>query len=267
METYIVDAFTNKAFKGNPAGVCLLKKPLSEELMLSIAQELNLSETAFVQHQQNNNYSIRYFSPIMEIPLCGHATLASAKVLFENLNLNEIHFNTFQNLDLIIQKEGDEIIMEFPVYKTSEAAVNPDMLKALGLKEINNCVISKENNILVLEISDTEILANLTPNFSALLNTHNSISGVAVTAAGTDGEFDFHSRFFWPWSGSNEDPVTGVIHTFLTPYWGEKLNKTKMKALQASKRTGILNLELTTNNKLLIKGEAIIVFKGNLLVS
>lgn len=266
METYIVDAFTNQAFKGNPAGVCMVTKPLSEELMLSIAQELNLSETAFIQHLADNKYSIRYFSPIIEIPLCGHATLASSKVLFENFNLNEIHFTTYQNLDLIIQKSGDEIIMEFPVYETVKETANPEMLQALGLKEINNCAFNKENNILVLEISDSKILANLTPNFSALLNTHDSISGVVVSAPDIGGEFDFHSRFFWPWSGSNEDPVTGVTHTFLTKYWSKRLHKKSMIAFQASKRTGFLNLELIDNNKLLIKGQAVIVFKGILLV-
>lgn len=266
METFIVDAFTNNPFKGNPAGVCLLSHPISEKLMLSIAQELNLSETAFVQHNSKNNYSIRYFSPIMEIPLCGHATLASAKVLFENTALDEIHFTTFENLDLIVQKENDEIKMEFPVYETEKATVNSKMLDALGIEKINNCVLNTDFKILILEIKDSNKLAALKPNFSALLNSHDSISGVAVTSLSIEKEFDFQSRYFWPWSGSNEDPVTGVLHTILAKYWSKKLGKTTLTALQASKRTGILNLELINNNRIIIKGEAVIVFKGNLII-
>jgi PhzF family phenazine biosynthesis protein len=266
METYIVDSFTNEAFKGNPAGVCVLSEAISEELMLKIAQELNLSETAFIQQKDTNNlYSIRYFSPVMEIPLCGHATLASAKVLFENELLNEIQFTTFQNVHLITKKVNDGIVMEFPVYETVPAKVSSALLDALGLKEITNCEYNSENNILLLEISSNEVLQKLTPNFEVLVKTHDSINGVLVTAASND-EYDFHSRYFWPWSGSNEDPVTGVTHTFLTKYWSKRLNKTNMKSFQVSKRTGFMNVELTENNKLLIKSNAVIVFKGNFIL-
>jgi len=266
METYIVDSFTNEAFKGNPAGVCILSQVISEELMLKIAQELNLSETAFIQQKDTNNlYSIRYFSPVMEIPLCGHATLASAKVLFENELLNEIQFTTFQNVHLITKKVNDGIVMEFPIYETVPAKVSSALLDALGLKEITNCEYNSENNILLLEISSKEVLQKLTPNFEVLVKTHDSINGVLVTASSND-EYDFHSRYFWPWSGSNEDPVTGVTHTFLTKYWSKRLNKTNMKSFQVSKRTGFMNVELTENNKLLIKSNAVIVFKGNFIL-
>lgn len=266
MKTYIVDAFTSEAFKGNPAGVCIVKKPISADLMLAIAQEINLSETAFIQHISENNYNIRYFSPIMEIPLCGHATLASSKVLFENSDLEEIHFTTYEKLELVVKKEKEVICMEFPTYTLQKTTANPKLLKALGIKKIKYCGFNKENNILVLEIESTTALVNLTPNFSELVNIQTSISGVAITAKDTSVNFDFQSRFFWPWSGSNEDPVTGVIHTFLTPYWSKKLKKTTLKALQASKRTGVLNLELTKKNTLFLKGNAVIVFNGNLTI-
>lgn len=264
MKTFIVDSFTNEMFKGNPAGVCIVSKAISEAKMQAIATELNLSETAFIQKKSENNYSIRYFSPIMEIPLCGHATLASAKVLFENYQLNEIRFTTIQNIELVTQKIDTKISMVFPVYDTEKTTVSSELIQALGLSEINNCVYNKETNIILLEISSTSILKNLTPNFEALVKTHNSINGVLVTAPASDG-YDFHSRYFWPWSGSNEDPVTGATHTFLTKYWSKKLNKTVLKSFQASKRTGFMEVELLKNNELLIKGEAIIVFKGTLL--
>lgn len=265
METYIVDAFTNNAFKGNPAGVCIVTEFISEEKMQSIAQELNLSETAFIQHISNNQYSIRYFSPIMEIPLCGHATLASAKVIFENTVLEEIHFTTFQNIELITKKVAEKISMIFPIYETTKATISKELLNALGISEINNCVYNKETNIILLEISSPSVLANLTPDFEALVKTNNTINGVLVTAPSTD-EYDFHSRYFWPWSGSNEDPVTGATHTFLAKYWSEKLDKTIMKSFQASQRTGSMEVELIENNQLVIKGEAVIVFKGKLCI-
>lgn len=265
METYIVDAFTNNAFKGNPAGVCIVTEFISEEKMQSIAQELNLSETAFIQHISNNQYSIRYFSPIMEIPLCGHATLASAKVIFENTVLEEIHFTTFQNIELITKKVAEKISMIFPIYETTKATISKELLNALGISEINNCVYNKETNIILLEISSPSVLANLTPDFEALVKTNNTINGVLVTAPSTD-EYDFHSRYFWPWSGSNEDPVTGATHTFLAKYWSEKLDKTIMKSFQASQRTGSMEVELIKNNQLVIKGEAVIVFKGKLCI-
>jgi len=264
METYIVDSFTNEMFKGNPAGVCIVTTAISEEKMQAIATELNLSETAFVQQQSINSYSIRYFSPIMEIPLCGHATLASAKVLFENSNLNKIHFTTIQNLELITKKVEQKITMVFPVYETEKATAPPKMLKALGISEINNAAYNKETNILLLEIESTQTLIELSPDFQALVKTHNSINGVLVTASSTNDGFDFHSRYFWPWSGSNEDPVTGATHTFLTKYWSKQLNKTVLKSFQSSKRTGFMDLELIENNQLIIKGEAVIVFKGRL---
>jgi len=267
MEAFIVDSFTDKAFKGNPAAVCILKQALSEDKMLSIAKEFNLSETAFIQKMETEStYSIRYFSPIKEIPLCGHATLASAKVLFKKYDINDLHFITFQKLDLLVQKSGEEIIMEFPVYETEPAPVPQALLDALGIVEVNNSAYNKETNILLLEISDIGILKNITPDFEALVRSHDSINGVLVTASSGEDGFDFHSRYFWPWAGSNEDPVTGATHTFLTLYWSKRLNKTKMKSFQASNRTGFMELELINDNKLLIKSQAVIVMEGKLVI-
>jgi PhzF family phenazine biosynthesis protein len=263
MKTYIVDAFTNEAFKGNPAGVCILEEPISEEKMRLITKELNLSETAFIRKlEKNNTYSIRYFSPKMEMDLCGHATLASAKVVFDNNNLDEIHFITIQNLDLLIRNSGEEIIMEFPVYDVEPATAPEALLKALGIQKIENCVYNHEYKILVLEIASAKILADLSPDFNLLIHTHDSINGVSVTARSDKDNFDFESRYFWPWSGTNEDPVTGGTHTFLTKYWGKKLNKKKMRSFQSSERTGYMEVELIDDEKLLIKSNAVIVFEG-----
>jgi PhzF family phenazine biosynthesis protein len=266
MKTFIVDSFTDRPFKGNPAGVCIVGSQLSDERMLHIAQELNLSETAFLSPLESAGaFAIRYFSPKMEIPLCGHATLASAKVIFSINKLNEVHFINIQNLDLSAKELDGQIVMEFPVYETRPADAPPALLAALGVKAIKNSVYNEETKILLLEIGDTEELAGLDPDFVALQRSHNSINGVLVTApAGTDG-YDFHSRYFWPWSGSNEDPVTGGTHGFLAKYWASRLGKTRMKSFQSSKRTGFMDVELVAD-KLRIQGQAVIVFEGRMAI-
>jgi PhzF family phenazine biosynthesis protein len=232
--------------------------------MLHIAQELNLSETAFLRPLASDDaFAIRYFSPKMEIPLCGHATLASAKVIFSINKLNEVHFINIQNVDLSATELDGQIVMEFPVYETRPAAAAPALLAALGVKAIKNSVYNEETKILLLEIADAEELAGLDPDFVALQRSDNSINGVLVTALSERDGYDFHSRYFWPWSGTNEDPVTGGTHTFLAKYWASRLGKTRMKSFQSSKRTGFMQLELVAD-KLRIQGQAIIVFAGRL---
>jgi PhzF family phenazine biosynthesis protein len=264
MKSYFVDAFTSEPFKGNPAGVCFLEQELDKEVMLKIAREFGFSETAFIQKtNKHNTYTIRYFSPKKEIPLCGHATLASAKVIFENTDVNEILFVTSENLELVIKKYNGEIMMEFPVYDTIPATIPQAPLAALGLEKVINTVYSPETKIIVLEISDSQLLAGLTPDFNALLNSYENINGILVTARSADEEYDFHYRYFWPWAGTNEDPVTGGVQTFLAKYWAEKLNKKEMKAFQSSQRTGTMTVELR-DNKVMIFGKAVIVLEGNL---
>lgn len=266
MRTFIVDAFTDTPFRGNPAGVCVVESPLSDETMLRIAQELNLSETAFIRPLETGGiFSIRYFSPKMEIPLCGHATLASARAVSAAYGLDEVCFINIQNLTLPVQMSGNSISMMFPVYETHPAEAPSALLLALGIKEVRNAVYNKETNILLLEIADPDELAALDPDFTALYRSHDSINGVLVTApSGTDG-YDFHSRYFWPWSGTNEDPVTGGTHTFLTKYWSQRLGKTRMKSFQSSRRSGFMDLELV-DEQLRISSQAVIVLEGEMYV-
>ncbi|MFT5301187.1 MAG: PhzF family phenazine biosynthesis protein [Mariniblastus sp.] len=266
MKTYLVDSFTSVPFRGNPAGVCLVDDTISERLMQSIASELNLSETAFVSRLVQGSYSIRYFSPKMEIPLCGHATLAASEVLFSNgselKSADRILFKTQSGLELPILKCDHQIVMEFPVYKLEPAEAPEAMLNALGIEAVNECRFNRENRILMLEISDAGKLAELKPDFHKLVASHSAINGVSVTAKSNDQEFDFHSRYFWPWSGSDEDPVTGGTHTFLAKYWSDKLGKRSMRSFQASARTGSLDVELLDQDRLLIKGQAVVVLAG-----
>ena len=268
IETYIVDSFTDVPFKGNPAGVCIVPQALTDTLMLLIAQELGLSETAFIkQLDQASTYSIRFFSPKMEIPLCGHATLASARIVFEkNPEFNKIHFINIQDLDLAIERDGEMIKMEFPVYDTSPAQAPAALLQALGIQETNNVEFNEQTQILLIEINDSQVLANLNPDFEALQRSHNSINGVLVTAPSKRNNYDFESRYFWPWSGTNEDPVTGGTHTFLTKYWSTRLGKTRMRSFQCSARTGFMEVELVSPIKCIIKSQAQIIFEGRLRV-
>ncbi len=268
--TYVVDSFTNQPFKGNPAGVCIIEEKLDDAQMLLIAQELGLSETAFIQKKEQSNnqeFTIRYFSPKMEILLCGHATLASAKVLFSIYDsVENINFTTNENLSLPVQRKGKQIQMTFPIYDTSPMPAPKHLIEALGIKTIINSVYNSETNILLLEIDDRDLLESLRPNFVDLYNSHQKINGVLVTAPSTKGNYDFESRYFWPWSGTNEDPVTGGTHTFLAKYWSEKLNKTKMNSFQCSERSGFMTVELLNDNQMTISSEAQIVLEGKLFI-
>ncbi len=267
MKTYFVDSFTNEPFKGNPAGVCFLNKEIENDKMQKIAKEIGFSETAFIKQNNNRNtYSIRYFSPKKEIPLCGHATLASAKVIFATTDALDILFITGEQLELVVKKDGDKIIMEFPVYDTTAIKVPSAMLVALGLDQVSNTSYSQKNKIILLEIKDSKILAELKPDFNALLKSYENINGVLVTAPSNTPDYDFHYRYFWPWAGTNEDPVTGGVQTFLAKYWAQKLNKKRLHAFQSSERTGFMTVELK-DDKVLIFGSAIILFEGEFKIA
>lgn len=266
MKTYIVDSFTDKPFSGNPAGICIVDTDVTDSEMLQIAQELGLSETAFISPpEKSEKFPIRFFSPVMEIPLCGHATLASAKVMFETRNLDAITFINIQKLELIARAKNNEIVMEFPVYETHRTTAAPALLEALGLMSVENAAYNKETNILLLEIADPLLLRRLKPDFSALVKAHDTINGVLVTAPSGNDSYDFHSRYFWPWSGTNEDPVTGGTHTFLAKFWAAKLGKTRMRSFQSSKRGGFMQVELL-GDKLLITSQAQIILQGELRI-
>jgi len=262
MKTFFVDSFTDQKFKGNPAAVCLTETELSNTTMQNIATEIGFSETAFIKKINGNIYSIRFFTPKKEVPLCGHATLASSKIIFDTTGIDAITFINYEDVELKTRKGDDgKIVMQFPVYDTEEIEVPKAMLDALGITATVNIRFSPKNKIILIEINDADMLAKLSPDFAALVNSYNDINGVLVTARSSNANFDFHYRYFWPWAGSNEDPVTGGIQTFLTKYWAGKLNKNKFKAFQSSLRTGMMSTELFPD-KVLIYGEAVTVLEG-----
>ncbi len=249
MKQFIVDAFTDKIFGGNPAAVCVLEKFLPEDLMQKIAMENNFSETAFLV-KEKNFYKLRWFTPAAEIDFCGHATLASGFVILTQIepNLNFVEFET-RHGKLTVTKVDKFFEMDFPAYEYKKISVTAEMQAAIGA-EILEAYLSRD---LLMVVKDAETVEKLQPNFEKILKLEGTTQ--AVTAAGKN--FDCVSRVFAPKVGVNEDPVTGSTHCLIAPYWAEKLGKKKIFARQASKRGGILHCEII-NQRVKISGQAVL---------
>jgi PhzF family phenazine biosynthesis protein len=259
-----VDAFSKEPFRGNPAAVCLMPCDLDEYLYQSIAQEMNLSETAFVEQlDPKGSYKLRWFTPLREVPLCGHATLATAHVLFNHLGFKgeRVSFQTLGD-ELYAEKVEEGIRLDFPRNDPFEVEPPRAQLGAMGLSAWRGVQYSYTNQKLLVHVESEKRVRELQPDYSAMLATENSLGwrGVIVTAGGS-GSYDFVSRYFAPWMGVDEDPVTGSAHTVLAPYWHDLLGKRRMRAYQASRRGGELTLELT-DDRVYISGAACTVVEG-----
>ena len=255
-----VDAFTNKPLNGNPAAVCPLDEWLSDEKMLKIAAENNLSETAFFV-KKDDYYEIRWFTPTVEINLCGHATLATSYVIFNCLNLEDQHikFYSSRSGNLSVEKQGDRLILDFPKYDLNDGEMPEDLAQAVG-KEPKQ-FWETQGNMAMLLFETEEDIKSLKPDMSALSKL--KFDEVIVTAKGTDA--DFVSRLFAPRIGIAEDPVTGATHCSLIPYWAEQLGKEKLYARQLSARGGELFCELN-GERVKIGGNAALYMKGEIYV-
>lgn len=253
---YQVDAFTDRLFGGNPAGVCPLEQWLPDETMQKIAMENNVSETAFFI-PKGDGFHIRWFTPKVEVNLCGHATLASAHVIFQYLGYSSdsIPFESRSGI-LNVRKEGDLLVLDFPANMPQRTGLPNDFVQSLNITPIQ-CFRGKEDYLLLYK-SQQEIEA-LMPDFRRLEKT--DARAVIVTAAGN--QVDFVSRFFAPRVGVDEDPVTGSAHTVLIPFWAEKLGKNEMKALQLSRRGGTLFCRLR-DDRVDIGGKAVTFLKGEI---
>ncbi len=258
LDIYQVDAFAKEVFKGNPAAVCPLDEWINESLMQKIALENNLAETAFFV-KKDDVYEIRWFTPLSEIDLCGHATVASAFVIFEILKTEEnlVKFHSHKSGELSVEKTGDVLTLDFPSRPVSETETPEGLIEAIGKQPKE--VLKARDYFLVYE-TEQEI-ADIAPNFSELLKipTH----AVIVTAKGES--CDFVSRFFAPEVGIFEDPVTGSAHCNLIPYWAEKLGKSEMFARQISQRGGELFCKLE-GDRVKIGGNAVLYLKGEIYV-
>jgi PhzF family phenazine biosynthesis protein len=256
-----VDAFTNRPFAGNPAAVCVLPAPAPEEWMRNVAREMNLSETAFLA-PRDGGFQLRWFTPAVEVDLCGHATVAGAHVLWEDGHLppgQQARFHTRSGL-LLADRRGDWIELDFPAKPIAPAEAPAELLPALGL--VRAAFVGKNAFDYLVEVDSEATLRALAPNHSTLRKV--PVRGVIVTAPPATPEFDFVSRFFAPASGIDEDPVTGSAHCALAPYWGQRLGKTSMIAFQASARGGVVRTRLE-GDRVILGGQAVTVMTAELL--
>lgn len=255
---YQVDAFASEVFKGNPAAIVPLENWLEADLMQKIAVENNLSETAFFVKKEDI-YEIRWFTPTYEIDLCGHATLASAFVLFEILQLETeiVKFYSHKSGNLTVEKKGDLLVLDFPARPVQQAEIPDGLIEAIGSEPKE--VLKARDYFLVYE-TEQEVL-DIKPNFSKLVEI--DAHGFIVTAKGDSS--DFVSRFFAPEVGVPEDPVTGSAHCNLIPFWAERLGKTELFAKQISARGGELFCELI-GDRVKIGGKAVLYLKGEIYV-
>jgi PhzF family phenazine biosynthesis protein len=259
MKLFQVDAFTAVPFKGNPAGVCLVADLTEDRLFQSLALEMNLAETAFLKKTNNHEYGLRWFTPEAEIEFCGHATMASAHILWEKGFEPKTSSITFQTLAgvLVARSLGDRIELDFPARNVSQTDMNSSVLAALDIDLPVYC--GTDGKRYLIEVKKVADLSGMTPDYNALLKAGHT--AFIVTCRSDLPEFDFLSRFFAPAVGINEDPVTGSAHSYLTPYWSEKLGKKIMSAYQASRRGGVLECEMADNGRVLLRGQAITVFE------
>lgn len=266
MRIYQVDAFTRKPFRGNPAAVCLLDAPLEAAVMQAVAAEMNLSETAFVEAPGPDGVRrLRWFTPEVEVPLCGHATLASAHVLFGLGEDPPIRFASASG-ELVAHRDPDGAIrLDFPADPPAPAPAPPDLLAALGCDP--GAPTYRARKAWVVRLRDAAAVRSLHPDFAALRATNlaGGPLGVSLTARDDAEDVDFVSRFFAPWVGVDEDPVTGVAHTVLGPYWAAELGKETLSALQLSRRGGELRVTVA-GERVYLSGHAVTVLEGSVLL-
>jgi PhzF family phenazine biosynthesis protein len=259
---YQVDAFTDQPFAGNPAAVCILPQPRDEHWMQRVAAEMNLSETAFLLRRADG-FNLRWFTPTVEVDLCGHATLASAHILWETGTLNEseqARFHTRSGL-LTAKRLEDEIELNFPATLPAPIAAPPGLAEALGTTF--SYVGQSEFDYLV-EVDSEQTVRDLEPDLAALKAL--AVRGIMVTSVATTPPYDFVSRFFAPGYGIDEDPVTGSAHCCLGPYWRQRLGKDQFLAYQASARGGVIRVRLA-GDRVYLGGRTVTVLRGELVNS
>lgn len=237
---FIIDTFTAENCLGNPTAVCISSGPLDHDQALSQARELNLPVSAFIEYLENNNnpFPVRYFTPTQEIPACGHATLAVAKVVADLYSISEPSFRTIEGILIHTQIQDDLISMNYPKYELSNYSVPDNLLQSLQIKTYKSAGICNELEAVFIELEDPMLLKTVQPDFDKLVSSDPNITEVVLTAVSDNNKYDFLLRSFCPWIGIDEDPVTGSVHSVLAGFWQSRLNKTKLKAYQASERGG-----------------------------
>lgn len=261
MKIFHVDSFTSRPFGGNPAGVCILTHPKVDSWMLNVAAEMNLPETAFIIRSAHG-YNLRWFTPKAEVDLCGHGTLASAHILWQEGLVREDEAILFQTRSGVLssRRQGSSIILDFPLLPEHQIDPPEGLARSLGTSPVY--VGLSEHDILV-EVGSEEALRQLRPDYSAMLEL--TVRGVIVTSKADGQEFDFVSRFFAPKIGVNEDPVTGSAHCCLASYWSKRLMKNDLVARQVSVRGGVIGMNIK-GGRVELLGEAVTVTKGEIVI-
>ena len=263
VRVFTVDAFTDRPFRGNPAAVCPLPADAEwdAQWMQAVAAEMKLAETAFVRPRADGALDLRWFSPVLEVDLCGHATLAAAHVLWEAGDVpagKEAAFHTRSGV-LTARRRGGWIDMDFPAEPAQPAEAPPALIEALRVRPK---FIGRNRMDYLVQVASESYVRAMDPDMRLLKDVTGR--GVIVTSPSDEGDFDFVSRFFAPAAGIDEDPVTGSAHCCLGPYWAAKLGKTSMFAFQASKRGGTVGVEVK-GDRVVLRGQAVTVVRGELL--
>ena len=259
-DIFIVDAFADKPYSGNPAAICLLEHAREDTWMQDVAAEMNLSETAFLVSKSPEEWALRWFTPKVEVDLCGHATLASAHVLWHDLGVEQetLHFHT-RSGRLTANREAESIGLDFPADPSEPISAVPDeLIKSLGVEPES---VSRGRDDLMVVLPHADDVHRLEPDMPRLAML--DVRGVIVTAIDERPEYDFVSRFFAPRAGIPEDPVTGSAHCTLGPYWGDRLGKSTLRGFQASPRGGVVGVRLK-GERVQLLGQAITILKGQL---
>jgi PhzF family phenazine biosynthesis protein len=267
LDLYQVDAFADRPFAGNPAAVCLLPEPRDAGWMQDVAREMNLSETAFL-HEQDGGWGLRWFTPAIEVELCGHATLASAHVLWQTGRLAAGETARFHTLSGVLtadqrayqgEQGGNWIELDFPARSADEAESPEGLVETLGVPPV---FVGKSRYDYLLELPSEEAVRSCAPDPRRLASL--PVRGVIITARAGSGPFDVVSRFFAPGSGVDEDPVTGSAHCTLGPYWAPRLGKEEILAYQASARGGVVRVRVE-GERVKLGGQAVTILAGRLL--
>jgi len=259
-----VDAFCSEAFKGNPAGVVILESMPSDSWLQQVAAEINASETAFLlKMEETDHYQLRWFTPTVEVPICGHATLSAAKVIFnEHFNKNEVLYLHTQSGILTAKVVDDSIELDFPADVPLPVEKANRMTSAFEFEEVSDILYGPKTGYLLIRLPHASMVKKLKPNMNLVRKVELShLRGVIITAKAR-APYHFVSRFFDPWEGIDEDPVTGSAHTVLAPYWSKILKKEELFALQASARGGEISCSWNGGDRVIIRGKAVIVLRG-----
>jgi PhzF family phenazine biosynthesis protein len=264
LRVFQVDSFTDKVFSGNPAAVCLLETAAPDDWMQSVAREMNLSETAFVASASDGlgpAFHLRWFTPRSEVELCGHATLATAHVLWETGTLDHDTAASFQTLSgvLTARKIGAEIELDFPSRVPSVAGSPPGLEEAMGVAPVSVAAVERD---YLIELATEREVRGASPDFARLESLN--VEATIITSLSSSDDYDFVSRFFSPKMGVNEDPVTGAAHCVLAPYWCERLGRHELVGYQASSRGGTVRVRLVAD-RVRLAGKAVTVMEGELV--